>query len=735
MKKRLLSLVLAGVMTVSLVACGSSNKDIDSDVAVDETVATETETADAETAEDESEFDLAAYWDESEAVYDGALGEFYSLYETAFDAATVSERWAKMAQAEAKLLESGVMLPLYSDGGTFALTRAVYHSTDYALWGVDMYRYYNALLTTEFVKKTDRDYLKNLWSEVRGTGTYYEKAKEYMTSQGYEFKDEYGYEYTSDPQTWDILATYRAADFRALVNTYVSLVEYDCEGNTVPSLATSWEESDDGLTYTFHLREDAKWFDYQGNELGNVTAVDFVAGMQHLLDCQAGLEYLAGMGAAKIVNADEYVAGDVTDFAEVGVKAVDEHTLEYTLAEPNSYFMTMLTYSVFAPLNRAYYEAQGGKFGAEFDSSADDYTYGLDPEHIAYNGQYLVSSYAANNQIVFAKNDKFFNADAITVNKIVWYYNDGSDVTKTYTDAKEGLVVGAGLSPSTIEIAKADGLFDDYAYISDTDATTFNAWYNLNRVAKANFNDETIGVTTLSDDEMARTNTALQNQNMRLAISFAVDRIKYNETNVGEEAASASLRNTYVPYNFVVLEEDVTVDINGTSTTFPAGTLYGEIIQAQLDADNVPIKAFDPTADGGVGSGDGYDGWFNLDNAKAYFEKAVAELAEEGIEVNSENPLVLEYPVYVSSETNLNRANVLKQSVESAFDGAVEFRLTELTDIYDLYYAGYYADYGYQNNYNMYDISGWGPDYGDPATYLNTMKPEDGDMIHLLGIF
>lgn len=192
--------------------------------------------------------------------------------------------------------------------------------------------------------------MKAKWNELRGTGTYEAWAKSYLEEKGYTLKSDYSLFYASDPTTWDVFATYWSTDSSAIVNTYDGLYEYDCEGYIQPALATSFEVSDDGCTYTFHLREGVKWVDFQGRELADVQADDFVAGMQHLLDAQAGMEYLAGAyGGCNIVNADAYMTGEVTDFAEVGVKAVDKYTVEYTLAAPCPCFETMLGYTTFAP--------------------------------------------------------------------------------------------------------------------------------------------------------------------------------------------------------------------------------------------------------------------------------------------------------------------------------------------------------------------------------------------------
>lgn len=673
------------------------------------------------------------YYEQSTAIYNEVLGEFYDAYMTAKEAENVSEKFALMALAEAKLMESAVMLPTSTQGGMYAISRVVPFSNSSVLWGNDWERYYGRLVTTEPIKSEDRAEMKAKWYEVKGTGTYNEWVKGYLDEKGYTLKDTYSIGYTSDPATWDVLATSRAADSEAIINTYDGLLEYDNENVLQPALATSCEVSEDGLTYTLTIREGVEWVDSQGRKVDDVTADDFVAGMQHMMDAQGGLEYLV---QGIIVNADEYINGEITDFAEVGVKAVDEYTLEYTLEAPCTYFTTMFGYGVFAPMSREYYESQGGKFGLEYDSAAEDYNYGKDPNSIAYCGPYVVTNSTAKNTIVFKANESYWNKDAINVQTLTWLFNDGTDVTKAYNDMKAGVIDGCNLNSSTLEIAQGDGWFDDYHYVSDTNATSYMAFYNLNREAFANVADTTTVVSTQTEDDAARTNAAMMNVHFRRAISYAVDRGAYNAQTVGEDLKYTSLRNSYTPWNFVTLEEDVTVDINGTETTFPAGTNYGVIMQAQIDADGVAIKAYDAAADNGNGSGDGYDGWYNVENAVAELDLAIAELAEQGVVIDAENPIYIDLPTPMNSETYVNQKNAYKQSVEASLGGKVIVNLVECVDYNEWYYAGYYTDYGYEANYDMYDLSGWGPDYGDPSTYLDTFLPDfAGYMVKCIGIF
>ena len=737
MKRKIVSALLVMSMTASLVACGNSGSGssdpADESVSVSSSASSESDASASASSESEAEAEESempeGYDETSTELYNEALGDFNDALATAKEAETVDERYALMAVAEGKLMESAMMYPLTSRGGTYAMYRMAPRTKDYTLWGSDKDRYHQYVVTTDFIKAEDYNEMRAKWDELKGTGTYESWVKEYLAGKGYTLKDSFSMPYASDPVTWDGLATSRAADTDAIINTYDGLMEYDVEGTLQPALAESYEVSDDGLTYTFHLRKDVKWTDSQGREVDTVKADDFVAGMQHMCDAQGGLEYLV-QGVIK--NVSQYISGEVTDFDEVGVKAVDDYTVEYTLEEPCSYFMTMLGYTIFMPMSRSYYQSQGGKFGAEYDSSAADYQYGKDSNSIAYCGPYLVTNATAKNTIVFKLSDSYWNKDNVNIKTLTWLFNDHSDVTKMYTDAKAGTVDYVNLNTSTMETAKSEGLYDQYAVVSDTDATSFMGFYNINRTATANANDGTTAKSTKSDEEIQRTNKALQNVHFRRAISFAADRGAYNAQQVGEDLKYTSLRNTFTPGYFVSLSKDTTIQINGTDTTFPAGTYYGEIVQKQIDADGVKIKVWDAENK----TSDGFDGWYNPENAVEELNTAIEELAEEGITIDESNPIQIEYPYPSAVEVYTNKANSYKKSVEAALGGKVVINLVDAVDLDGWYYAGYYANYGYEANYDVYDVSGWGPDFGDPCSYLDTMLPDyEGYMTKCFGIF
>jgi len=729
--KRVLCALLALVMVLGFVGCKNNNGDDKTTPAPNNTNKPAESVVPATTVPT-TPLPTGDYNAMSEAIYDAQLGAFNTLYQAAKEEQNVSKRYALMAQAEAKLLEAAVLIPGTTNGGNYGLSRVAKRSASTVLWGNDSDRFHNVLVTTELISAEDQTHLKAMWNEVRGTGTYSQKATDYLKEKGYTLKDTYNMGYVGDPKTWDALATSRSADSEAIVNTYDGLVEYDNENELKPALAESWEVSEDGKTYTFHIRQGAKWVDAQGREVADVKADDFVAGMQHMLDAGGGLEYLV---ENIIVNALEYNKGDVTDFAEVGVKATDDNTVVYTLCQPTSYFITMLGYNVFAPMSRTYFESKGGVFGKDDYKAAVDagtMKYGQTVNDIAYCGPYTVTNHTAENTIVFQANPTYWNKDNITIKTLTWKYNDGQDPTKAYEDTKAGTLDGCGLSSASLEACKADGNFEKYCTVSDTDATSFVLFLNLNRNAYANVNDATKAVSTMTDDQKKRTDAAMLNVHFRRAIGMGLDIATYNGQVVGEELKLNSVRNSYTPGNFVALEEDVTIEINGESKTFAKGTYYGEIMQAQIDADGVKIKVWDAENQ----TSDGFAGWHNPANAYEELQQAITELKEFGVEISKDNPIVLDLPYFSGSDIYTNRAQTLKQSVEEALQGCVMVNLVNCEKQEDWLYAGYLTETGKDSNYSLYDVSGWGPDYGDPATYLDTMLGDGaGYMAKCLGLF
>lgn len=739
--KRILcmALALALVLSMALAGCGekkpTSSAPVSSEPASSEPVsseATSSEPVSSTPAVDDGEIDVDAHEAASAEVYEQILGEFNTIYtEAVAELENIPLRYAKMAIAEAKALEAGVMYPNQAGGGNYRIARIAPHGGNYTTSGADGDKYYRAVITNEPIKAADYNEIKGKWSEMRGTGKYREYLLNALTEKGYTLKDSYNLNYNGNPETWDLLATSMAADSVPVVQTCDALMEHDCEGTLQPALAESYEVSEDGLTYTFHIRKGVKWVDNQGREVADVKADDWVAGLQHMMDAMGGLEYLVD---GLIVNASEYMAGTVTDFSEVGVSAPDDNTLVYTLTKPTYYFPSMLTYSIFYPMSRSFYESKGGTFGEEYDEGGSG-DYGMSPENIAYCGPMLITGFTPNNTIVWNANESYWNPDALSVHSITYLYNDGSDPQKYYTDFLAGTVDGVVLNAESLESSKKDGNFETYAHITDTDTGSYPTLINVKRLAFANAKDNTKVVSPKSQEEKDRTAAAMLNVHFRRALATSVDRVNYRAQFTGSlETASLNLMNSYTPWNFVSLDEEVTVDINGTATTFPKGTWYGQIVQAQIDADGLPIKVYDPTADNGNGAGTGYDGWYNPEFCASEMAVAAEELAD--LNISAENPIQIDYPVVTSNSAYLNRGQALKKSVEASSNGMIQVNIVECGDVDQWRGAAYNTAAGYESNYDISDLSGWSPDYDDPSTYLDTLLPDGaGYMTKCFGLW
>ena len=708
--RKALALALSLIMVLGLAACGSGGEDTP--------VATTAPSAQAE----------GGILTDEEAIYMNAMSDFYDAYMAAFEAETVSERWALMAIAEAKFLESGVATPMYTAGGCYAMSRVPFRAGGYASWLGDRVFYDQMVITNEIITTEDYEYLVDMWYELTGTGTYTQSAVDYLTEQGYTFTDTATTTFDRVGTTWDFLSD---GDFHDDASFIDYLYQYNSEGELVPHLATDYDVSDDGLTYTFYIREGVSWVDSQGRQVAELTADDWVAGLQHVADAGSSSIYnLSGI----LEGLDAYIYGETTDFSTVGIKAVDDYTLQYTLTAECPYFMSMIADTCFIPMSRSYYLSQGGVFGMqEYDEAiaSSSYLYGTDQDHIAYCGPYLCTNVTDKNSINYIANESYWNADNVQIKAVNFIYDDGSDVTREYNDFMNGVGTTMVLDTAQLEIAKNDGNFDKYVHVAPNVTNIFLMWFNENRQVYANVADGAC-VSQKTEEQKEVSRAALQNQHFRLALAYSIDRASYNAQSLGEDLKYVCLRNSYVPGDFVALEEDVTVSINGTETTFPAGTYYGEIVQAQVDADGYPFQVWDAENH----TSDGFDGWYNVENAVAELELAIADLQAMGYEVSEENPVVLDYPYSAYNETATNQAVVLKTCIEEALGGMVEVALVDCQDSTENLNAWFNTNSGAEYNYDLGGLGGIGADFGDPETYLDGLLPYgDGFAIRKMGLW
>lgn len=258
------------------------------------------------------------------------------------------------------------------------------------------------------------------------------------------------------------------------------LTELDADGNPLPELAESWDISDDGLTYTFHLA-DAQWSD--GTP---VTADDFVFGWQRLCDPDTASEYAFILDTIHVKNAAAVNAGELEP-SELGVTAIDEKTLEVQLTLPCNFLLGLMAFPSFFPLNRAFYEKEGSQFA-------------LSTEDMLYCGPYVMTEFSSGSQYTFEKNPNYFKADqqADCVDVVTFRYL--KDTQSAMLDYQSG----------NLDVVKLQGEQVDQYKDSDgfTNRLQGYLWY-----LSIDFN------TSVRSE-----NADFQNLNLRKAISYAVDR-------------------------------------------------------------------------------------------------------------------------------------------------------------------------------------------------------------------
>lgn len=219
----------------------------------------------------------------------------------------------------------------------------------------------------------------------------------------------YKYTYAEEITTLNYLINTTWVDMSVAANLVDTLAQYDKYGVLQPALAESWEASEDGLEWTFHLRKGVKWVDFEGNEVAETTANDFVSSAKYILT-KSNESESANILYSVIKNAEAYFNEEITDFEQVGVKAVDEYTLVYTLKEPVPYFESMLTYVCFFPVNGPFLEEMGDQFGTA--NSA-----------MLYNGAYILKEFEPQMQRILVKNNSYWDKDNIFVTELNYKYN------------------------------------------------------------------------------------------------------------------------------------------------------------------------------------------------------------------------------------------------------------------------------------------------------------------------
>lgn len=509
-------------------------------------------------------------------------------------------------------------------------------------------------------------------------------------------------EYTG-PDTFSMIANFDITTLDYVYNNKSSNGDYtnnfveglltqDNHGKLIPGMATEWSCNDDASEWTFTIRDDAVWSTSAGEEYDAVTAEDFVTGLKHAVDSKS--ETL-GLVADFIVGLREYSNG-TGKWEDVGIKA-DGNQLTYTLTGPCGYFDGMTTYSILWPINAEFLESKGSDFGA------------VEPDSILYNGCYILSSLVPAQEVRFDANPNYYDAKNVFVKHVVVTYSDGKDPAQNFNMFVNGEVTSTTVNQSLPEVvAKAAELYPDNQYKSMTTATSYWGAFNWDRQMYALYNDPSVSTTSKTDAQKADAKAAILNADFRRAVYAAYSAHAVEAITLGEEHADGVIRNTLVPYTFQTTSD---------------GRTYGSIVEkyaAELVADYE-----------GIDLNDGHDAWYNPELAKTFAERAKEELGDSV----SEWPIHIDVPVYAASENQKNMQLAMKKSIEDAIGDYVVIDLQFLEGNSSVYYSSFYNQpTGEDNSIDLVFGAGWGPDYGDPLTYLHCFNVHDGDMLNYSGI-
>ena len=371
----------------------------------------------------------------------------------------------------------------------------------------------------------------------------------------------------------------------------------------------------------------------------------------------------------------DYLSGANKDFSNVGVKAIDDYTLQYTLKKPEPYWNSKTTYGVLFPVNEDFLKNKGEDFGKS-----------TDPTSILYNGPFLLKSLTAKSSIELTKNENYWDKKNVHFDSIKFSYSDGSDLESIERSFSDGALSIARVFPTSSNYASVEKKYKDNIFYTEPGASTSVIGVNIDRQSYKFSAKKT-------DAEKTSTKKALLNKDFRQSINFAIDRTAYQSQVNGKDGAALALRNLFVPYDFVSA---------GDKT-------FGDLVTEKMSSYGDEWS--------GVNFADGQDGLYNAEKAKAEFAKAKEALQGEGVQF----PVHLDLPVDQSSKLNVAQAQSLKQTIEKSLGSEnVVIDINQMSSD-DMQNATSNAANAAAEDWDISN-GGWGPDYQDPSTYLDILK-------------
>lgn len=366
-----------------------------------------------------------------------------------------------------------------------------------------------------------------------------------------------------EPTGLNTLTSTYSIEFSMFKHMYECLVTLDDDDNAAPGAAESWDYDEDTLTYTFHLRKDGVWTN--GDP---VTAKDFEFAWSQVLNPDVASDY--GYFLYFIKNAEKYFNGEVS-WDDVGVKVVDDYTLEVTMEQPTPYALFLFSFGTLAPVNQRFYEAVGADL------------YSTEAQYFCTNGPFALTEWSHNDKIVMQKNDAWHGAADVEVEEIDWKIITDSNAALSSFLAGDLDMVGLGTGELIKQAEAAGATVQSY-----DDGSAFYIYFNNNDQYLSNVNLRRALFNAI--DAQKEIDTVWQNNNLPMT-SFTAPGVKASDgtsfaSKVGElyapsrdqEKAKEYLATALSELNCTVddLSAHLSIDCGDSATAIAEASFYQE---------------------------------------------------------------------------------------------------------------------------------------------------------------
>ncbi len=469
-------------------------------------------------------------------------------------------------------------------------------------------------------------------------------------------------------ETFNILYSQRGEDSENLTNLVDGLLSADPQGKLVPAIAESWETTDGGETWTFHLRDGVKWVNMNGEEMADCNAKDFAAGLEWILNFHKNDSANTSMLIEMLSGAKEYYdytktlsteeayalnAEDGSKFREmVGFETPDDLTVVYHCLAKKPYFDSLATYNCLYPGPKELLDEMGPEAYKAINN-----------ETMWYNGCYTMTEYLQGNEKIFTRNPLYWDKDCTLFDNVTFKMIESGDISYQLYENGEVDYVGLGEARvNTIAKNPNDPLYN-YLVPDIPINRSFQYHFNYNKMKEDGTPD-------------TNWNTAIANEAFRKSWYYGL--------NLGDYYKRINAINPMVCENNFYTMKGLCYTSDGTD--------YVELVRNELGL---------PKENG--------EKMVRLDSGK--FEQYKAQAIEELTAAGVQFPVEVDYYIIGSSQPALDSATVLKQAFTNSF-GDDYIKLNIKTYIKSL------RQEVLQGHYQSFVGNGWGADYGDPQNFL-----------------